>query len=97
MTILHWIVLALCAAAAIVASDMLGHRGIRPWPVGLATIAVVLLAGVFYSAWLAAAGLGLGTGLLAVAIGALAKTFMKHRARRSAERGRARPTADPRR
>ncbi|WP_105566579.1 hypothetical protein [Microbacterium halophytorum] len=97
MTILHWIVLALCAAAAIVASDMLGHRGVRPWPVGLLTIALVVLAGVFYSPWLAAAGLGFGTGLLILAVGSLARTFLKHRSRRRSERGVNDPSGDARR
>lgn len=86
VTWLHLLVLVLGAVAAVAASDLLGHRGIRPWPIGLVVLALVVAAGWFYSAWLAAAALGTGVGLLIVGGAGLVRTFVRHRRLRSERR-----------
>lgn len=93
MTFLHLLVLALGVLAALVASDLLGHRGIGPWPVGLAALLLFPVAGWFYSPWLAALALGLGLGASAVITLSWTRTVMQ---RRHARRNQARDRADAR-
>lgn len=79
MTFLHLLVLALGLLAAIAGSDLLSHRGVGPWPIGLVALLLVPIAGWFYSPWIAALALGLalGTGILLVA--SWTRTFMTRR------------------
>lgn len=93
MTFLHLLVLALGVLTALVASDLLGHRGIGPWPVGLAALLLFPVAGWFYSPWLAALALGLGLGASAVITLSWTRTVMQ---RRHARRNQARDRADAR-
>lgn len=89
MTFLHLLVLALGVLAAIAASDLLGHREVGPWPIGLLALALVPLAGWLYSPWIAALSLGLALGAGIVIVASWSRSFVqrrqsrKERARRS--------------
>lgn len=89
MTFLHLLVLVLGVVAAVVAADLLGHRDLGPWPVGLVALLLFPVAGWFYSPWLAALALGLGLGASAVITVSWARTIMQRRhARRNQARDR---------
>ncbi|MGO2608181.1 MAG: hypothetical protein ACTH8V_13775 [Brachybacterium tyrofermentans] len=79
MTFLHLLVLALGVAAAVIAADLLGHRDIGPWPVGLVALLMFPVAGWFYSPWLAALALGLGLGASAVITVSWARSVIQRR------------------
>lgn len=79
MTFLHLLVLALGVLTAIAAADVLGHRGVGPWPIGLIALALVPVAGWFYSPWLAAFSLGLALGASVVMIMSWTRTFVHRR------------------
>lgn len=82
MTFLHLLVLVLGVLAAVVVADVLGHRGLGPWPVGLIALALVPVAGWLYSPWLAAFSLGLALGAAVVTIASWTRTFVQRRHRR---------------
>lgn len=94
MTFLHLLVLALGVVAALVLADLLGHRGIRPWPLGLAALALAVGAGILYSPWLAALSLGLALGAAVVTVASWTRTVI---GRRHARREQARASQDARR
>jgi hypothetical protein len=77
VTVLHVLVLVIGVILAIAASDLLGHRGIGAWPVGLLALALALLSGLLYNPWLAAGSLGMAAGagsmMLAVRIREISK------------------------
>jgi hypothetical protein len=62
MTVLHTLVLVVGLVGAIALTDVLGHRGIGPWPVGLVALALVPVAGLTVNPWLAALSLGMAVG-----------------------------------
>lgn len=106
MAFLHLIVLALGVVLCVVAADLLRHRGIGTWPIGVIVLALILVTGWTYSAWLAALTLGLGLGYGVVAGLDLVRSVMRGRRERSEskrlreqERARQmeRPDADPHR
>jgi MFS family permease len=74
------------AVAAVAVSDVLGHRGLPTWPVGLIALAVFIVAGLTYSAWLAAAALGIGCGALIVSARVFVQTVFERRRRQSDSR-----------
>ncbi len=82
MTFLHLLVLVLGVVAAIVVADVLGHRGLGPWPVGLIALALVPVAGWLYSPWLAAFSLGLALGAAVVMVASWTRMFVQRRHRR---------------
>lgn len=89
MTFLHLLTLALGVLGALAACDLLQRRGVGPWPVGLLALALVPLAGWFYSPWLAAAALGaaIGVGVRLAASGI--RVFLgRRRVRREQARAR---------
>jgi membrane protein implicated in regulation of membrane protease activity len=94
VTFLHLLVLALGIVAALVVADLLGHRGVGPWPVGLAALALALGAGLLYSPWLAALSLGLALGAAVVIVASWTRTLV---ARRHARREQTRRAQDARR
>lgn len=67
MSILHLLVLALGVVAAVVAADLLRHRDIGSWPVGILVVVLIPITGWTYSAWLASLTLGLGIGFAGMA------------------------------
>jgi membrane protein implicated in regulation of membrane protease activity len=82
VTFLHLLVLVLGVLTAVVVADVLGHRGLGPWPVGLVALALVPVAGWLYSPWLAAFSLGLALGAAVVTIASWTRTFVRRRHRR---------------
>jgi len=94
VTFLHLLVLALGVVAAVVLADLLGHRGVGPWPIGLAALALAIGAGILYSPWLAAASLGLALGAAVVILASWTRSVI---ARRHARRHQARAAQDARR
>lgn len=66
MTFLHLALVVVGVLAALAASDLLHHRGIGRWPVGLASIALVLAGGFAYSASVSALALGSAIGCCAL-------------------------------
>lgn len=92
MTFLHLLVLALGIVAAVALADVLSHRGIGPWPIGLGVLVLVPIAGWLYSSWLAALALGLAVGISAVLVVSWTRTFVRHRRLRR-EQARARREA----
>lgn len=93
MTFLHLLVLVLGAVAAIVLADVLGHRQMGPWPVGLIALVLAVLAGLSYSPWLAALSLGLGLGTGVVLVGSWTRSVLS---RRHARREQARQSQSAR-
>jgi membrane protein implicated in regulation of membrane protease activity len=93
VTFLHLLALALGIVGAVAGSDVLGHRGIGPWPIGLLALLLVPVAGWLYSPWVAAIALGLALGTAVVRIASWRTAF---RDRRQARRDQARHTADAR-
>ncbi|UQN29667.1 hypothetical protein [Brachybacterium kimchii] len=79
MTAVHVLVLVAGVVAAIVLSDLLGHRGIGAWPVGLLALALVPVAGYFYSPWIAALSLGLAFGAGIMLLGTRIRSLMRER------------------
>ncbi|WP_422116812.1 hypothetical protein [Brachybacterium sp. UNK5269] len=79
MTFLHLLVLVLGVVAAIVGADVLGHRGLGPWPIALLALALIPVAGWLYSPWLAAGSLGLALGAAAAMVAAWTRTFAQRR------------------
>lgn len=79
MTAIHVLVLVAGAVAAIILADLLGHRGIGPWPVGLLGLALVPVAGWFYSPWIAALALGLALGAGIMLVGARIREILRER------------------
>lgn len=94
MTFLHLLVLALGIVAAIALSDLLGHRGVGAWPIGLGALTLALGAGLLYSPWFAALSLGLALG---AAISMMASWTRDIVRRRHARREQARRSQDARR
>ena len=87
MTFLHLLVLALGVAAAVIAADLLGHRDIGPWPVGLVALLMFPGAGGFYGPWLAALGLGLGASAV-ITVSWARSVIQRRHARRTQARDR---------
>ncbi|WP_193104868.1 hypothetical protein [Brachybacterium sp. FME24] len=79
MTFLHLLVLALGIPAALAAADLLGHRNIGPWPIGLVALALIPVAGWFYSPWIAAFALGLAVGAAGVIVTSWTRSFVHRR------------------
>ncbi|WP_152351670.1 hypothetical protein [Brachybacterium subflavum] len=79
MTAIHVLVLVAGIVAAIVVSDLLGHRGIGAWPVGLLALVLVPVAGYFFSAWVAALSLGLAFGAGIMLLGTRVRSLMRER------------------
>ena len=94
MTFLHLLVLALGIVAALVLADLLGHRGVGPWPLGLAALVLAVGAGILYSPWLAAFSLGLALGAALVMVASFTRSLLD---RRHARREQARRAQDARR
>jgi uncharacterized protein (DUF58 family) len=89
MTAVHILVLLGGVIAAIILSDLLGHRGIGAWPVGLLALALIPVAGWFYSAWLAALALGAALGACIMLMGSRVRAMLRERrARREAREAR---------
>lgn len=82
MTFQHLIVLALGVVLCVVMADLLRHRDRGTWPIGVLVLALVLLTGWTYSAWLAALTLGLGLGYGVVAGLDLVRSVMRGRRER---------------
>ncbi|MFC0675261.1 hypothetical protein [Brachybacterium hainanense] len=93
MTFLHLLVLVVGVLAAVALADVLGHRGIGPWPAGLLVLPLVLLAGYLYSAWIAAFALGFALGAAIMLGAALVRSVRDHRRMRREERDRRRAAA----
>lgn len=67
------------AVAAVAVSDVLAHRNLPAWPVGLLALAGFILAGLTYSSWLAAVALGIGCGALIVSARGFVQLVMQRR------------------
>lgn len=89
MTFLHLLVLALGIVAALVLTDLLGHRGVGAWPVGLGALVLALGAGVLYSPWLAALSLGLAVGAAISLVHSWTRDLIRHRHARREQTRRA--------
>ncbi|PWH07687.1 hypothetical protein DEO23_03435 [Brachybacterium endophyticum] len=81
MTAVHVLVLVAGLVVAIVLSDLLGHRGIGAWPVGLLALILVPVAGYFYSPWIAALALGVGLGAVSMLLVPIVRSLLDGRRR----------------
>lgn len=94
MTLLQAVLLVAGAIAALVGNDMLGHRGVGRWPLGLVVIALIVASGAFISAELLAFTLGAavvtGGASLREWAGELSATRREYRQRKEAEEQRRR-------
>jgi len=85
VTFWHLILLVVGVLAAIASADALRHRGIGAWPVGILALALVLVAGWSYSAWLAALSLGVAAGVGIVLVATMVRGIsLRRRERRTA-------------
>ena len=94
MTIVHCIVLALGVAIALVLCDLLERAGIGTWIAALATIPLVVAAGWYYSAWLAALSLGYALGISVRTITIWSRRALARRHERAQQRDATRANAD---
>ncbi|TGD11396.1 hypothetical protein EB836_09065 [Brevibacterium sp. S111] len=89
ISLVIWIdvaIVAIGAVAAVAVSDVLEHRNLPTWPVGLIAVAGFIFAGLTYSSWLAAGALGIGCGALIVSARGFVQMVMERRSRRTDSR-----------
>ena len=78
---MYVVIMVVGAVAAVAVSDVLGHRSLPTWPVGLIALMGFVLAGLTYSAWLAAFALGIGCGALIVSARGFTQLLIQRRRR----------------
>jgi ABC-type transport system involved in cytochrome bd biosynthesis fused ATPase/permease subunit len=94
MTVLHILVLVAGLVGAIALTDVLGHRDIGPWPVGILALALIPVAGLTYSPWLAALSLGVATGTAIMMVGSRIREITHERQIKKEARERRQATRD---
>ncbi|WP_152348143.1 hypothetical protein [Brevibacterium sp. CFH 10365] len=75
----HIVIVVAGAVVAVALADVMEHRNLPTWPVGLIALSGFIIAGITYSSWIAASALGIGCGALIVSGRGLVQAVIKRR------------------